>query len=282
MENENNNEKEIIVNKNKKNKLKIILVCIVIIIFGLHSYISYKAGYLEIMEKGEEYLDVFYQNRNYLEKILIINFLIVFLSIFITNIIIKKGLKKFFDEEKKEMPKFANKSIAFIIAIIVSIITSKWLLKTTMTALNATQFGILDPIFYYDISFYIFKKPFIEMILLYYIVLIIGLTVYTGIYHIVVFNMFFESIDGSMLRKSIFIKQLLINAMLATIGIAFLVVVKSQGIVLNNFLTLQNDGETILKGAGLTEKIITVWGYRIFAIVVVIAIYTAIRSLIKK
>ena len=38
----------------------------------------------------------------------------------ITNNKIKKGLKKFFDEEKREMPKLINKSISFIMAIVTS------------------------------------------------------------------------------------------------------------------------------------------------------------------
>ena len=37
---------------------------------------------------------------------------------------IKKGLKSFFDKEKKEMPKVPNKSIAFIISAVVSALMS--------------------------------------------------------------------------------------------------------------------------------------------------------------
>jgi hypothetical protein len=204
------------------------------------------------------------------------------MSIYITNKTIKRGLKKFFEEEGKQIPKLINKSIAFILALLISLITSNFLLKTVMVGLNATQFGINDPIFNTDISFFLFQKPFIEMIIYYCIILVIGLTIYTAIYHIVAFNMFFDSIDGKMLRKSIFIKQLLVNAMLIVIGISALIVVKNQGIVNNQFLTLQDEEETIISGAGLTEKIIIVWGYRILAIVMVIAVFIAIREFKKQ
>ena len=277
-ENNNNNIKE----KNKRNKIKIIIVLLAIIIFTVHSYISYRAGYIEFREAGEEYLNVFNQNTSYLRTIAVINFLIIFSSIYITNKFIKRGLKNFFNEEKKEMPKLANKSIAFIAGIIISIITSKWLLETTMTALNATQFGICDPIFNLDVSFYIFQKPFIEMLIYYFIGLIIGLTIYIGIYHIAVFNIYFESVDRKLLKKSFFIRQLLTNVKLIIIGISTLIVVKTQGIVLNDFLVLRDESETIIKGAGLTEKIITVWGYRIFAIIMIVAVFLAIRALKNK
>ena len=247
--------------KKKKGKWKLILVLIVTIIFAIYSYVNYRAQFLEISEIGEEYLDVYNQNNTYLKYIALANFVVIFISVFITNIIIKRGLKRFFLQEGKQLPKLANKSIAFIIALIVSILTSGWLLKTTMTVINATQFNITDPIFNSDVSFYMFQKPFIEMILYYFIVLFIGLAIYTGIYYIISFNIFFESIDGKMLRGSSFIKQLLTYAMLIIIGIAMLVIVKTQGIIFNSFLNLNDKEGTLISGAGLTERYIEVWGY---------------------
>lgn len=268
--------------ESNKSKFKVILVLLAIIIFAMCSYVNYRGNFLEISEIGEEYLEVLNQNNVYLRNVAIINFVVVFISVFITNLIIKKGLRKFFDEEKKKMPKLANKSIAFAVALLVTIVTSEWLLKTTMMALNATQFNITDPLFNADVGFYMFQKPFIEMILYYFITLFIGLVIYTGIYYIISFNIFFESIDGKMLRKSVFIKQLLTYSMIITIGIAVLIIVKTQGVVLNSFLTLNDKLETSIVGAGLTEKIIEVWGYRLLAVIMVIAIFMAIKAFNKQ
>ena len=278
METEN---KQVEKNKKSGNKIKVILVLLVAFIFAIYTYGSYRAEYLEISEIGEQYIKIFEQNKTYLRHISIANFAIVFLSIYVTNKLIKRGLKKFFDEEKKEMPKLANKSIAFIFALVITVITSGWLLENTMKALNATQFCISDPIFNSDIGFYIFQKPFVEMMILYFIALMIGLSVYIGVYHIVAFNMFFESIDGKMLRKSIFIRQLLTNAMVIIIAIAALVIVRTQGVVFNSFITLNNKEETAIVGAGLTEKFIEVWGYRILALIMVGAVFIAIRAFNK-
>ena len=281
MEKEVINEKEK-KGKSKKSRGKIILVLVVAIIFAIYSYISYRGEFLEISEIGEGYIEIFNQNNTYLRYITLINFFVIFISVYITNIIIKKGLKKFFERDGKKLPKLANKSIAFALAVIVSIITSNWMLKTTMTVFNATQFNITDPIFGADVSFYMFQKPFIEMVIYYFLALIIGIAIYTGIYYIIAFNTFFESIDGNMLRDSSFIKQLLTYAMLIIIGIAVLVIIKTQGVVLNNFLTLNNEEDTVITGAGLTERIIEVWGYRILAVVMVIAVFMAIKAFKKQ
>ena len=43
-----------------------------------------------------------------------ISFIILSVILYLTNKGIKKGLKPFFDQEKKEMPKLPNKSITLI------------------------------------------------------------------------------------------------------------------------------------------------------------------------
>ena len=76
---------------------------------------------------------------------------------------------------------------------------------------NSTLFGINDPVFGYDIGYFMFQKPFIETLLFYAIALIVGLTVYTVIYYIIVFNMCFDGVDRETLKKSKLLKQLFTN-----------------------------------------------------------------------
>ena len=75
--------------KKKKGKWKLILVLIVTIIFAIYSYVNYRAQFLEISEIGEEYIEIYNQNNTYLKYIALVNFVIIFISVFITNIIIK-------------------------------------------------------------------------------------------------------------------------------------------------------------------------------------------------
>ena len=127
--------------KIKKIKtIKILTVITFIILFVLYGYISYRAEYLQISEIDEKYLSVFSINNEYKIKIFLISFEILFLIISIVNKSIKKGLKVFFEDDKKEMPKFPNKSIAFIISIIGSSIITAIFLDKTMLFFNSAWF----------------------------------------------------------------------------------------------------------------------------------------------
>ena len=206
--------------KTKKIKIiKMILVISFIILFALYTYISNRAEYLEISEIGEQYLSVFYTNKEYRIKIFLTCFIVLFLVTTIANRDIKKGLKVFFDDEKKEMPKLPNKSIAFILAVIGSGIITSLSFEKTMLFINNTWFGISDPIFGMDLGFFFFQKPFIELVLSYVSALLVLLVIYTAAYYILVFNICLEGIEKELLLKSKFIKTLKVYIMLIAITV---------------------------------------------------------------
>ncbi|MCI8621722.1 MAG: COG1615 family transporter [Clostridia bacterium] len=136
------------------------------------------------------------------------------------------------------------------------------------------EFG--DPMFNMDVGFYMFKAPLIGQLLYYGATLVIIFTIYTVIYYIVTFNIHFEGIDGGTLRKNTFIKQLLFNALLIVIFIAGIIFFNMQNMVINGFLNLDDKMETTLIGAGAVDGI-KLWGYRIFAVVMVISVYMGIK-----
>lgn len=223
-----------------------------------------------------------YGNLKYKYGIMCANFILVFIAVIYTNRGIKKALKAFFDEEKKDMPKLPSKSIAFILATIVSIITTQALTKHTTLFINNALFGINDPIFNTDIGFYIFQKPFIEMVIMYFIAIVVGLTIYSAIYYIVVFNVYFDGISVETFKESKILKQLTNNILLIAIGFAGFVLINTQGIVSDKFLNLSDDKKTSIYGAGITDVGIKLWGYRILAIVIVGSVYFAIKAFRNK
>ena len=151
----------------KKNNKRIVIVLAFILLVLLIGYIYFRGQYLEILEIGEKYTEIFWQNVKYTAIAFSINFIVLFLLIYLTNLKIKKGLKAFFEDDKKPMPKLVNKSIAFISSIIISALTTNIMLKNFMLCFNSASFEIADPIFGYDISYFIFQKPFIEFMLIY-------------------------------------------------------------------------------------------------------------------
>ena len=152
------------------NKKRLFAVLGVFLLAIIISYILFRASYLEMLEIGENYTQVYWQNIKYMSVTLIGNFTLIYIMIYTTNRSIKKGLKEFFEQENKKMPKFINKSIAFISAIIISACTSSFILEKAMLCFNSAQFGINDPIFGIDIGYFVFQKPFIELVFWYFII----------------------------------------------------------------------------------------------------------------
>ncbi len=262
--------------KTKKNKIRMILVILFILIFAITSYIQTKGSYLEYLELGDKYLEVFYTNLIYKYVIMAINFVFLFFVIYMTNRGIKKGLKPFFDRENKEMPKLLNKSISLVISIIVSAIVSNVMMQNIMLVMANTSFGITDPIFGLDISYYVFQKPLIEMIVYYIMGIVIGLTIYMTLYYILVFNRYFDGVESKMLKESLFMKKLTRNVLFIILGVATITILGTQNLMFGKILTINDNIE--INGAGMTEATIRLWGYSIFALVIVIFAYRALKN----
>ena len=262
-------------NKKKKNRTRMILVLLFLLLFAGVSYIELRGSYLEYLELGQNYTNIFYTNLTYRYGIMAVNFVILYFILYFTNRGIKKGLKPFFEKEKKEIPKLPNKSLALVISALVSFVTSSALMQKIMLIANGTSFGIQDPIFGLDIAYYMFQKPVIETLALYFVILFVGLSIYIALYYVIAFNRYFDGVEGKMLKESLFMKKLTRNALLIIIGIAILTVINTQNPMFGKILTVKNDLEIV--GAGMTETTIKLWGYVIFAFVIIIFAYRALK-----
>ena len=261
------------------NRIKNISVIVFILLYILITYISLRGEYLECEELGAQYIQNFWTNIKYKYSIMGISFFVIGIIMLLTNIGIKRGLKQFFENEKKEMPKLPNKSIIFIVAAIGSIIISNDLVEKVLLFASNVSFQKVDIIFGLDISYYMFIKPLIETIISYALKCLILISAYMAAYYIIVFNLYFDGIDRTMLRKSKLIKKLLRNVIICAILIAIQTIFSTQNIITDNFLTI---GEEIkLTGAGFIESTIKLWGYNIFAVVIVIAVVLSVIFFIK-
>ena len=264
--------------KNRKNKTRMYIVLAFILLVAIVGYVIFRGEYLEILELGEQYTNIFWQNVNYTTITFGINFVFLFIIIFWNNNRIKKALKPFFEAEKKEMPKLPNKSISLILSVIVSFITTKLILNQYILFANSTGFGSTDPIFGYDIGYFMFQKPFIETMVFYAMAIIVGLTIYTIIYYIAVFNIYFEGIDRDTLKNSKLLKQLFTNLKILAVLLAIFVFIKTQDIGFQKFLNLREDSTYSIYGASVVDSTIKLWGYRILPIIIVLSVFMAIRA----
>lgn len=265
----------------KKIRKRVIFVILFIIAFIIYSYINIRGEYLQILGIGEKYVEIFKHNLEQRMYVFVVSFAIIYLLTYITTVFIKKGLKKFFIEENKEMPKLPNKSISLAFAVIAGLIFSSVITEKAILAFNKTYFVETEPVFNLDIGYYVFQKPFIEAILYSFIIVMAIMCIYITAYYLLCFHKFFnKGISIETLKKNTFIKQIVGNAFAIIIAIALLAIIMVQDIVLGKF-TSTNNG-TSLYGAGFIDVTIKKWGYIIFSVFIIICAISALRKCRKE
>lgn len=265
--------------KKKILTLRRILVTVFLIVCAVIAYINFRGSYLEYKELGENYLQTFLTKEKYYYRVLIINFILVYIIMYFSGRKIKKGLKVFFEQENKQVPRLPNKSIAVVTAIIESLIVGQKFTPNIILWISNTSFRELDAVFGLDVSFFMFIEPLLKMAVLYFIAICIGIIIYTFIYYVIVFNKYFDGVDRETLKQNLAMKTLYRNIRLIAIGLCAYIVVCSMDIVFDNFLTTDNGIK--LAGAGLVDSTIKYWGYNILGVVLLVSIFRAINSFKK-
>ncbi len=262
--------------KNKIFTIRRIVVTIFLIIFSLITYINFRGSYLEYKELGENYLHTFLTKQKIQYIVMGVNFIFIFLVMYFTGRSIKKGLKVFFEQEKKEMPRLPNKSIAIVTALIESLFVGAKFTPNIILCISNTSFGENALIFNLDVSFFMFIEPLIKMVATYFIFIFIAIIVYSFLYYIIVFNKYFDGIDKETLKQNRIMKTIYRCLRLIAIVLGIYILTCSMDVVFDNFLTTDNNIK--LAGAGFIDSTIKYWGYNILAVVLCFAIFKAIHS----
>ena len=277
---ENNSKKEM---KNKtKIEIRNILVIIVIAITAIVAFINNRAAYLKIKEIGEQYVSIFLSDFYRQIGMFVCAFVFAYLIFYINNKFIKRGLKKFAVENEVELPKLPNKSASLIAGIFSGVLANKFLYKSFLMMSNAAWFGISDPVFGKDIGTYMFIYPFVKSLIIFLIVFFLILIIYTAIYYVISINLCFkDGVNFQSLKKNTFVKQIQIIVIIFTILISTYIMFIAQDIQTGEMISIKDEKETTLIGAGLSDVSIKLWGYRILAIVVFISVVWILKNLNK-
>lgn len=267
--------------KVKKILSRRLIVIFFLIVYALIILISARSEYLQYKEIGEQYVSIFEKNIKTKYLVFGVSFVISYITIFISNKMVRRALKDIFDKEQKEMPKLLNKSISFVVGVIVAFVAQITLTQKFLMFTNVAQFGVVDPVFGLDISFFMFQLPFIKAVVIFLIAFLSLLTVYVSVYYILTINICLEGVDANDLKKNKFLKQLFTNFFIIACLIAGLMVLSSQEIVTGNLITLKDEAKTELVGAGVTEVKIKVIGYRLLGVVILISLFRVIKYLKK-
>ena len=269
------------VQKKKNIAIRNIIVTVILFVVAVSLAIFFRADYLNIKEIGEQYTDIFFKNVNgklYLSGGI---FVITYLIIYISNKFTKHGLKKLFDEDKKELPKLPNKTFAIIGALVAAIVGMAVLNEKYTMFANVAWFGKTDPVFGTDISYYIFTLPFIESAIFFIIAELIALIVYIAFYYVITLNTYLDGVDMESLKKNTFIKQIVFICGVIALLFSSYIFITSQNILTQDMLTLENNKTIDLIGAGKIDVTVKLWGYRIFSVVLFVAILRLLKYATK-
>lgn len=276
---------EDLINKTKRSKrIRRRIVMIVLLTTLIISYVIIRGNYLEMMELGSQYISVFWINVIYTSLIYVANFLFIFLSFYLTNRKIQKALQVFFDDEKKEMPKFPNKSISFVIALLGSVIITSILKNQLLLGLSGSQFGISDPVFNVDIGFMMFQKPLIQILIVYFLVVVVATLAYSLLFSIIVLNVSFEGVSRESITKVKLIDKVGSRVKIIAVLVALLIVFFMVSNIGNEkFMGIElNDGTSYsLYGAGKADATIKLGGYVLLAILAMVSILNGYKNIKK-
>ena len=93
-----------------KNKKRVILVIVFLILLAIYIAVTVRGEYLQALEIGEQYVEVFKQNIKYKVGVALVNFAILYIATYITTRFIKRGLKMS-NEEKTTLQMILSAAI---------------------------------------------------------------------------------------------------------------------------------------------------------------------------
>lgn len=141
--------------RNLKNKKTVIVIALLItlawLVFYFYDiYFNHQLEYLSLTLKDMTYDALFFAGL----------FIITNIFLYTNMIILKKQLTKLCFGNV--LPSKIFLFISLIFSIIFSLFTFKGIAKNFLLFQNAKWFGIADPVFNQDISYYVFKRPFFQ------------------------------------------------------------------------------------------------------------------------
>lgn len=251
-------EKKHIENKiNKKNKsynkVRTIIVILTLLVISFIIFFMQRAEYLNYIEAGSEYLKI-YQSRT-LEKVCIffVNFVGIYLFIFVITKNMQSNLKDLFANEKKNFPNLPTKSISFVIALVLSLLAQVTFAGDFLKLFNVAGFGKKDSVLSLDYSYYIIIIPIIKKVILYFLVINVLSIIYVITYTILTINLKLGGIELNRLKGSKIAKQVYYLIMSLVFIFSFLIFTLLPNLFVGDMLKTSGKESFFVTGASFTD-----------------------------
>ena len=247
----------------KKTLLFVILGIFAAIVLagGILAYLFY-CEYFQIREIGQQYVDVFLKNFSTNIVIQVISFIVTFLLIFANFLVMRNVLRKIdvtFEYFKRIFPLFI---LSVLLALFASGYIKNALASQYLSFINKVDFGVSDPIFSRDLSYYVFVRPFAKSITDSVLAVQAIITVIITIAYVLMYSRLGSFTFRDILKQNGICAHVLINCTILLLIWAVKYRFKSEGVLFSKF----ND----LNGAGYTQTNIWLNFYKFMPVVLLI------------
>ncbi len=133
-----------------------VVLLMTILITGYHFYMQY----IQIREVGQNFASVFLKNVVVQQLIHLVSFLVVFSAIFFSLLRVRKTMMNMDETFGFLKPMFPIWLLSLTLAVFAGFFIKDAVCSKFLMMINTTEWGLTDPIFGQDVSYYVFIRPF--------------------------------------------------------------------------------------------------------------------------
>ncbi|MBQ2897802.1 MAG: UPF0182 family protein [Clostridia bacterium] len=232
--------------QSKRKAVKTLLAVIFAAILSVCCFVGFKIliGYYEVREIGENFVSSYFKDI-FAELIVIASVgLISFLIAGINTFVAKNKLAKIGINNEFTGKKLKGFLLILVASLAFAVVTQGDMHKELLLASNSVSFNVLDPIFYMDISYYVFSRPFIMSVLGNLSLLIVFTTVYVFVLYCSQYLKFGERTFVDMAKEKGIVSHIAFNIILLMLIGAFTTILRAQDVLTAEFAGLTGGGFT--------------------------------------
>ena len=259
-----------------KKILLFVVIAVVLLLFFGGSILNLVMDVWQIDEIGKGFTDIFWKNFFCRLAVSGSGFLIVFIVSSVNLYVLRK-----LAFIKHTNISFLEKKWPYVLAsalfsLLFGGIMGENSYVELLTALNTTSFGVTDPLFNQDISYYIFIRPFLETIVSSLKGVFLVQTILVAlIYYCVLLASGIKSIKNMVQSERGALTHILANVIIYYVAMIFSYRLTAEGLMYQSF----SNG---IAGAGFIETNIWLNYYRIAPFIIIAAVILSVLCLYRK
>lgn len=256
-----------------KKKITYFILAIAILAAIVFMSSNFIIDYLWFKELN--YVSVYFTKILSILKLFIPIFAVILIIMYFYSRSLYKDIQQIVGKQIEKTKTIYNIIVVLISAIVsFSIASDYW--YTILQFTNSVSFNEKDPLFNKDISFYVFKLPFIQVVFN----IILGLVVIVALITIAVYAILKVKYNISNARESLSIEDKRTRNKLAVISCVIFLLV-AAGFILKSYYIMYSP-RGVIYGAGYTDYNVTLLFYRIITVISLVMAVLSVVFILKK